>query len=110
MAPMHIRLPEGQVTILPGALTHYLLAGPMYLHHDVSSVEVPDRSLQGFSRVHLKPGETKTVVFSLKQSQLAVWNTRHEWTVEPGPYTVFAGSSSQTSLSAGFSMPATGTP
>jgi beta-glucosidase len=80
----------------------------LYLHHDLSSVEVPDRSLQDFSRVHLKPGETKTAVFSLKQSQLMVWNTRHEWVVEQGPYTVFAGSSSQTSLSARFSMPATG--
>jgi beta-glucosidase len=80
----------------------------LYLHHDVSSVEVPERSLQGFSRVHLKPGETKTVVFSLKQSQLAVWNSKHEWAVEAGPYTVFAGSSSQADLSAGFSMPATG--
>jgi beta-glucosidase len=79
----------------------------LYLHHDVSSVEVPDRSLQGFSRVHLRPGETKTIAFSLKQSQLAVWNTRHEWAVEQGPYTIFAGSSSQAGLTAGFSMPAT---
>jgi beta-glucosidase len=82
----------------------------LYLHHDVSSVEVPDRALQGFSRVHLKPGETKTVVFNLERSQLAVWNIKHEWMVERGPYTVFAGSSSQADLLAGFSMPETRKP
>ena len=82
----------------------------LYLHHDVSSVEVPDRTLQGFSRVHLKPGETKTVVFNLERSQLAVWNTKHEWMVERGPYTVFAGSSSQADLLAGFTMPETRKP
>jgi beta-glucosidase len=77
----------------------------LYLHHDVGSVEVADRALQGFSRVHLRSGERKTVVFRLKQSQLAVWNLKHEWAVEPGPYTVFAGDSSQASLAASFTMP-----
>ena len=76
----------------------------LYLHHEVSSVEVPDRALQGFSRVHLRPGEKKTVEFHLKPSQLAVWNTKHEWSVEKGPYTVFVGGSSQASLSASFQL------
>jgi beta-glucosidase len=77
----------------------------LYLHHDVSSVEVPDRALAGFARVHLQPGEEKSVVFRLKQSQLAVWNTSHEWTVEKGPYTIFVGGSSLANLSAHFVMP-----
>src|SRR6202007_606602 len=45
----------------------------LYLHHDVSSVEVPDRALKGFSRIHLKPGESKRVEFHVKQADLAVW-------------------------------------
>jgi beta-glucosidase len=82
----------------------------LYLHHEVSSVEVSDRALQGFSRVHLRPGETKAVVFHLKQTQLAVWNLKHEWAVEPGPYTVVAGGSSQASLAASFTMTQAGQP
>jgi beta-glucosidase len=77
----------------------------LYLHHDVSSVEVPDRALAGFERVHLRPGEEKIVVFHMMQSQLAIWNTMHEWTVEKGPYTIFVGGSSLANLAAHFTMP-----
>jgi beta-glucosidase len=77
----------------------------LYLHHDVSSVEVPDKALAGFARLHLRPGEDKVVVFHVKQSQLAVWNTAHEWAVEKGPYTIFVGGSSLADLSAHFTMP-----
>jgi beta-glucosidase len=77
----------------------------LYLHHDVSSVEVPDRALAAFERVHLRPGEGKIVVFHISQSQLAIWNAKHEWTVEKGPYTIFVGGSSLANLAAHFSMP-----
>ena len=77
----------------------------LYLHHDVSSVEVPDKALKGFVRLHLKPAETKKVKFDLRSSELAVWSKSHTWVVEPGTYTVFAGGSSQSTLSAKFFMP-----
>jgi beta-glucosidase len=77
----------------------------LYLHHDVSSVEVPDKALKGFTRLHLKPAETKKVKFDLRSSELAVWSKSHTWVVEPGTYTVFAGGSSQSTLSAKFFMP-----
>ena len=76
----------------------------LYLHHDVSSVEVPDRALKGFSRVHLKPGESKRVEFHVKQADLAVWARNHQWMVEPGTYTVFAGGSSDATLEAKFTI------
>jgi beta-glucosidase len=79
----------------------------LYLHHNVSSVEVPDRALKGFLRIHLNPGETRKVTFHLKQRDLAVWNIRRMWVVEPGPYTVFAGGSSEASLSAKFTIATT---
>lgn len=77
----------------------------LYLHHDLSSVEVPDRSLAGFARVHLQPGESKTVEFRLGAEQLAVWNMNRQWVVEKGPYTAFVGGSSQAKLSVKFSVP-----
>lgn len=76
----------------------------LYLHHDVSSVEVPDRALVAFERLHLEPGEKRTVEFRIKPSQLAVWSIRHEWKVEAGSYTVYAGGSSLADLKAKFAV------
>jgi beta-glucosidase len=70
----------------------------LYLGHDVSSVETPARSLVGFSRIRLKPLETKTVSFRILRSQLAVWNVFRRWVIEPGSYTLWAGGSSEASL------------
>jgi beta-glucosidase len=70
----------------------------LYLHHDLSSVEVSDRALTGFSRVHLKPGESKQVEFHIEQADLAVWARNHRRVAEPGTYTVFAGGSSDATL------------
>jgi beta-glucosidase len=74
----------------------------LYVREDVGSVETPDRSLKGFSRIALNPGETKNVTFRIPQSQLAVWNTESKWKVEAGKYTLWVGGSSQASLTAKF--------
>ncbi len=76
----------------------------LYVREDVSSVETPLRSLAGFSRIHLEPGQRKTVMFRVPQRQLAVWNAESRWAVEPGVYTVWAGDSSLASLSAQFTL------
>ncbi len=76
----------------------------LYLREDFTSVETPRRSLKGFSRIHLKPRETRTVPFSVPQDQLAVWNADGKWTVEPGNFTLWAGGSSEASLSANFTL------
>lgn len=74
----------------------------LYVREDVSSVETPDRSLKGFSRIHLKPHETKMITFRVPQDQLAVWNQERKWVVEPGNYTMWAGGSSEAPLSGKF--------
>jgi beta-glucosidase len=76
----------------------------LYEREETTSVETPERSLCGFSRVHLRRHETKTVTFVLQQSQLAVWNTERRWVVEPGSFTVWAGGDSRASLSAKFTL------
>jgi beta-glucosidase len=76
----------------------------LYVHHDVSTVEVPDRVLKGFSRVRLKPGESERVEFRVKQADLAVWARSHQWVIEPGTYTVFAGGSSDATLATKFTI------
>jgi len=76
----------------------------LYVRENVSSVETPERALKGFSRIHLQPGETRTVTFLVPQRQLAVWNADNKWAVEAGRYTVWAGGSSQASLSTEFNL------
>jgi beta-glucosidase len=72
----------------------------LYLRQDTSSVETPERTLKGFSRIHLKPGETRTVNFLVPQHELEIWNVQGKWVVEPGQFTFWAGGSSQATLSA----------
>ncbi|HVC90743.1 MAG TPA: glycoside hydrolase family 3 N-terminal domain-containing protein [Acidobacteriaceae bacterium] len=76
----------------------------LYLREDVSSVETPARALKGFSRIHLRPGETRTVSFRVPQKELEVWNAEKKWAIEGGEYTVWVGGSSQATLSARFDL------
>ena len=76
----------------------------LYLRQDVSSVETPRRSLKGFSRIHLMPGETKVVRFAIPMGELEIWNTDHRWVVERGHYTIWVGGSSEATLQSGFDL------
>ena len=76
----------------------------LYLRQDTSSVETPERSLKGFSRIHLKPHETKTVSFDVPQPELAIWNAEGKWVTEPGTFTVWAGSNSNAELTTNFTL------
>ncbi len=67
----------------------------MYVQHLGSSVDRPHLELKGFERVHIGPGEEKTVVFELKPHDLADWDAaRHDWRIEKEPVRVLAGGSS----------------
>ncbi|HVO11252.1 MAG TPA: glycoside hydrolase family 3 C-terminal domain-containing protein [Vicinamibacteria bacterium] len=67
----------------------------LYVQHLRSKVERPALQLAGFSRVHLAPGETKTVRIPLKASQLAYWDAaRKTFTVESEPVRLMIGASS----------------
>ena len=67
----------------------------LYVQHVGSKVDRPNKDLRGYQRVSLKPGETKTVTFSLPASSLAYWNTAtHGWTVEADRVNLQVGGSS----------------
>jgi beta-glucosidase len=67
----------------------------LYLRDDVSSVTTYDKVLRGFERVHLKPGESANVSFTLQAQDLGLWNRDNQFVVEPGTFTVMVGNSSQ---------------
>jgi len=63
----------------------------LYVSDVEASVPVPRHHLEGFKRVHLATGETKTVTFQLKQEQLACYDDEGNPFVEPGEFLVSVG-------------------
>lgn len=67
----------------------------LYTHQRSSRVEQPIRELQAFDRVHLAPGQTRTVRLEVPVSRLATWDvTRDRWVVEPSVHDVLVGAAS----------------
>jgi beta-glucosidase len=66
----------------------------LYFHQEVSSVTIYELNLCGFERVHLKPGETKSVSYKLPASSLEIIGRSGKRVVEPGVFKVMIGSSS----------------
>ena len=55
----------------------------------------PPKQLKGYSNVTLAPGQTRSVLFRLRPSDLAYFNAASgQWTVAPGRYTALIGTSS----------------
>ncbi|MEO8172418.1 MAG: glycoside hydrolase family 3 N-terminal domain-containing protein [Sediminibacterium sp.] len=66
----------------------------LYIHQKVSSATRPLKELKDFSRLSLKPGETKTVSFKIDKEKLSYWNKEKKWVVEPGVFELMVGGSS----------------
>jgi beta-glucosidase len=67
----------------------------MYVKYPHSKVERPREELEGFKRVTVDAGQTKTVEIPLPASRLAYWNTKAgAFEMEAGPLDVMVGDSS----------------
>ncbi len=66
----------------------------MYIHQKIASVTRPVMQLKGFQRVTLKPGEKKTVEFTITPETLSMLNVDMHKVVEPGIFEVMVGASS----------------
>jgi len=67
----------------------------LYIKDDCSSVISYERQLAGFERIHLLPGETRTVTFTVGPDRMQLLDASYHWVVEPGTFTLFAGPSSE---------------
>ena len=65
-----------------------------YVRNLGASLEQPVRSLQGFKRVTLKPGESQQVTFDLGFNELSFYTNAGKAIIEPTHYTVWVGGSS----------------
>ncbi|MDB4888936.1 MAG: glycoside hydrolase family 3 domain protein, partial [Gemmatimonadetes bacterium] len=76
----------------------------LYLRDDAATVTRPVRELRGFRRVELQPGETRTLRFTLRPDDLAMYDRDMRRVVEPGTFTVWAGGSSAATLESRFTV------
>ncbi len=90
--------PDGQIVIKLDVRNTGNVAGDevvqLYINDVVASVTRPVKELKGFQRIHLYPGESKTVKFELPADAMAFYNRNMERKVEPGWFKVMLGNSS----------------
>jgi beta-glucosidase len=76
----------------------------LYIHQDGTSILQPVRRLDGFQRVTLAPGQTKTVTFTLGPSNIGFYNNQGQFEVDPGTVSVYVGDSSTGGLPGQFAV------
>ena len=68
----------------------------LYVADKKSTVIRPVKELRDFAKVELKPGETKTVTFTLDKRAFAYYSVNiHDWHVETGEFDILIGKSSR---------------
>lgn len=67
----------------------------LYISDESASVLRPLKELKGFEKISLKPGEEKTVKFTVKPDDLKFYDDKTgDWCAEPGKFKAYIGSSS----------------
>ena len=76
----------------------------LYTHQDGTSILQPVRRLNGFQRVTLAPGQTKTVTFTLGPSNIGFYNNQGQFEIDSGTVSVYVGDSSAGGLPGQFTV------
>lgn len=77
----------------------------VYIHQRSGSASRPVRQLEGFQRVTLQPGESKTLKFPLRKDELQFWSPLAKtWVIEPSEFDVWAGEDSTAALHTVFTV------
>lgn len=68
----------------------------VYVVPQKPAVPRPVKELKGYERVHLAPGETKTITITLDRRAFSYYDVAsHDWKMDPGSYGIWVGASSQ---------------
>ncbi|TVR34566.1 MAG: glycosyl hydrolase [Balneolaceae bacterium] len=76
----------------------------LYLRDKVASVSRPVRELKGFQKIHLNPGESTEVVFTITNEELSFYRIDMSYGSEPGEFSVFIGGNSRDTQTAEFEL------
>jgi beta-glucosidase len=66
----------------------------LYLRDDVASPVRPVMELKDFQKIYLRPGESKTIHFTIDKEKLSFYNDKLEWITQPGTFELMIGSAS----------------
>jgi beta-glucosidase len=67
----------------------------LYVGDSHASVPRPVKELEGFTKVNLRPGESKRVTLQLDRRAFSFFDVKkHVWSAEPGEFAILVGSSS----------------
>jgi beta-glucosidase len=75
----------------------------LYVNDPVASISRPVKELKGFERITLAPGQSRRVEFTINRAALQFWGDSG-WTVEPGAFRFWIGTSSVEGLEGTFEM------
>ena len=67
----------------------------VYLRDVVRSVTPPDKTLKGFAKIMLVPGESRRVTITLSPDDLKFYNAALDFVAEPGTFEVFIGENAE---------------
>ena len=91
--------PAGSATIRCTVTNTGSVAGDevvqLYIRDVLASVARPVMELKGFTRIRLRPGESREVRFSVGPEHLRMLDEGMRWIVEPGRFRVMVGGSSK---------------
>jgi beta-glucosidase len=95
--------PSQTVTVSLSVTNTGLVSGAevvqLYLGIPSTAVPEPPKSLQGFQKITLQPGQTLPVQLTLNQRSFSYWDILSEsWKVVPGTYQIMVGDSSRNIL------------
>ena len=76
----------------------------LYIRDMVGSITRPVKELKGFQKIELKPGESKTVSFTISVEDLKFYNSALKYVAEPGDFKVFIGANSRDVKEADFKL------
>jgi beta-glucosidase len=100
--------PSGTVTVSADLTNTGQTSGTdvaqLYIHSRNARILRPIRQLEGFDRVSLTPGQTRTVTFTLNKDQLGYYDNNSQFVLDPGAFDVFVGDSSTGGLQGQFSV------
>jgi beta-glucosidase len=91
--------PNGRLTVTATVTNTGSVAGAdvaqLYIHESDTSILQPVEKLEGFKRVQLTPGHSRTVTFTLNRQNLGFYNNKGHFLVEPGPFNLWVSDTSQ---------------
>ncbi len=65
----------------------------LYIRDKVASITRPVKELKGFDKISLRPGQSKTVTFTINEKSIRFHNGHH-WVTEPGEFDLWIGKDS----------------